>query len=149
MIVGRAHTGLTDVTEAEMTSLTPEGFTLAVKIPDAVRSMTVAFSRPIDGLYDLQPQSLAIVASARASLGITELTSAELEAASIASLETYITSVVRSRTSPSTSSRSRSAAATSATSRRSARTHSCTSSLRRLAATNSPSTPTSVGSSTN
>lgn len=94
-IVGRAQTGLADVTEAEMTSLTPEGFTLAVTAAQTVTAVTLAFPRQIASLDDLQPQSLALVAAARATLGITELTSAELQAASIASLKTYITQVVR------------------------------------------------------
>ena len=93
-ILGRAHSGLDDVVEAELRGMTCETITLGVHTPDAVTDIIVPFDRPLADLADIQTASVAAIAAARAKLGITQLTSAEIEAASLASIPTHITSVV-------------------------------------------------------
>ena len=93
-ILGRAHSGLDDVVEAELRGMTCETITLGVHTTDAVTDIVVPFDRPLADLADIQTVSVAAIAAARAKLGITQLTSAEIEAASLASIPTHITSVV-------------------------------------------------------
>jgi NADPH-dependent ferric siderophore reductase len=93
-ILGRAHSGLDDVVEAELRGMTCETITLGVHTPDAVTDIVVPFDRPLADLADIQTVSVAAIAAARAKLGITQLTSAEIEAAALASIPTHITSVV-------------------------------------------------------
>ena len=93
-ILGRAHSGLEGVEDAELRAMACESFTLGVRTADGVTDVVVPFDRPLADLADIQTASVAAIAAARAQLGITQLTSAEVEAAALAAIPTHITTVV-------------------------------------------------------
>ena len=93
-ILGRAHSGLEGVEDAELRAMACESFTLGVRTADGVTDVVVPFDRPLADLADIQTASVAAIAAARAQLGITQLTSAEVEAAAFAAIPTHITTVV-------------------------------------------------------
>jgi NADPH-dependent ferric siderophore reductase len=93
-ILGRAHSGLEGVEDAELLAMACESFTLGVRTADGVTDVVVPFDRPLADLADIQTASVAAIAAARARLGITQLTSAEVEAAALAAIPTHITTVV-------------------------------------------------------
>src|SRR5687768_15954982 len=68
-ILGRAHSGLDGVAEAELRAMACDSMTLGVRTPQGLAEVVVAFERPIADLADIQTVSVAAIAAARAQLG--------------------------------------------------------------------------------
>lgn len=95
-IVCRAHLDAAELSRSKLTAITVEALSLeAVTVDGTSHDVSVPFSRPLGSLNDVQPLALEVTVAARATLGITELTSAELQAQQMSAIRTHVTSVVK------------------------------------------------------
>lgn len=95
-IVARANLDGADLQSAKLVAFELDHVSLRATAGDgAVHELELPFSRPVATLLDLQRLTLEVVAAARETLGITELTGPERQAQQVRAIRTHVTSVVR------------------------------------------------------